>query len=241
MNRSYTPGTCSIDISAPGGVEALLALHRGIFGGFRMTEGSGTEGGEGAAGGTGSTGTGGAAGKVEEVGENGFPEKTPVKDMTGDQQVAYWKHQARKHEDRVKTMSDYDALKAERDELKSKTQTADEKAIDAAKAEAATAATTAERAKLAPKLVAAEFKAINAGRIDVDKMKDVLDGLDYTKFLTPEGDADADKVKRFVDGIAPADGKRKWPDMGQGRRSSQKTTGVDAGRALFTDRRPASK
>lgn len=237
MNRSYTPGTCSIDISAPGGVEALLDFHHGIFGGFHMTDGA-TEG----SGGTGGGGdTGGAGGKAEEVGENGFPEKTPIKDMTIDQQAAYWKHQARKHEDRVRTMSDYDALKAERDELKSKTQTADEKALEAAKAEATTAATTAERAKLAPKLVTAEFKAINAGRIDADKLKDVLDGLDYTKFLTPEGDADADKVKRFVDGIAPADGKRKWPDMGQGRRSSQKTTGVDAGRALFADRRPTSK
>ncbi len=38
--------------------------------------------------------------KVEE-----FPANTPVKEMTAEQQVAYWKASARKHEDRAKRLN----------------------------------------------------------------------------------------------------------------------------------------
>ena len=220
----YTPGTDTIDLSQPGGVEALLALHRAMFGGFRMADGDNGDGG-------------GDQQDEPTVNEHGFPDKTPINDMTDGQQAAYWRHQARKHEDRVKSMADYDALKAERDTLKSKTQTADEKALEAAKKEAGEAAAAAERAKLAPRLVSAEFKAANAGRIPAEQLKLVLDGLDPSKFLTAEGEVDADKVKQYVDGLAPADGK-KWPGTGQGKRDQQKTTGVSAGRALFDSRQP---
>lgn len=227
----YTPGTDTIDLSRPGGVEALLALHRSMFGGFRMVDGD-----NGAGDAQGAEGSGQQQ-ETPTVNEHGFPDKTPINDMTEGQQAAYWRHQARKHEDRVKSMADYDALKAERDTLKSKTQTADEKALEAAKKEAGEAAAAAERAKMAPRLVSAEFKAANGGRIPAEQLKLVLDGLDPSKFLTAEGEVDADKVKQYVDGIAPADGK-KWPGTGQGNRQQQKTTGVSAGRALFDSRQP---
>jgi hypothetical protein len=38
------------------------------------------------------------------VGEHGYPEKTPVAEMTIEQQAAYWRHHARKHEDRLKAI-----------------------------------------------------------------------------------------------------------------------------------------
>ena len=226
----YTPGTDTIDLSRPGGVEALLALHRSLFGGFHMVDG---DNGAGDAQGT----QGAGQPEAPTVNEHGFPDKTPVKDMTDTQQAAYWRHQARKHEDRVKSMGDYDALKAERDELKSKTQTADEKALEAAKKEALEAGASAERAKIAPRLVSAEFKSAAAGRFSPEQFALMVDGIDPSKFLTAEGEVDADKVKQYVDGLAPADGK-KWPATGQGNRQQQKTTGVSAGRALFDSRQP---
>lgn len=226
----YTPGTDTIDLSRPGGIDALLALHRSLFGGFHMVEDGG---------GNGTGGDGGNGDQQPDVNEHGFPDKTPVKDMSDAQQAAYWRHQSRKHEDRVKSMGDYDTLKAERDDLKAKHQTADEKALEAAKKEALEAGAASERAKIAPRLVAAEFKSANAGRIPADRLSAILDGLDPTKFLTSDGEVDADKVQQYVDGIAPADGK-KWPDMGQGRRQQQKAAGVEAGRALF-DARHAKK
>lgn len=38
------------------------------------------------------------------AGERGYPEGTPVADMTAEQQAAYWKSHARKHEDRIKAI-----------------------------------------------------------------------------------------------------------------------------------------
>lgn len=38
------------------------------------------------------------------TGERGYPENTPVADMTVEQQAAYWKAHARKHEDRLKAI-----------------------------------------------------------------------------------------------------------------------------------------
>jgi hypothetical protein len=227
---TYTPGTDSIDITAPGGIEALLAFHRRTFGDARM-EASGDDGDKG---------DGGDKGSGEpKLNEHGFPDATPWKDMPPDQQVAYWRHQSRKHEDRASSTADYDAIKTERDQLKAKHQTADEKAIEDATKAAADTAAAAERGKLAPRLVQAEFKALVAGRIPAARLEAILAPLDHTKFLTGDGEVDTDKVQQYVDGLAP-DGK-KWPDMGQGHRgSSGKTTGVGAGRSLYEDRRPKS-
>lgn len=38
------------------------------------------------------------------TGERGYPENTPVAEMTVEQQAAYWRHHARKHEDRLKAI-----------------------------------------------------------------------------------------------------------------------------------------
>jgi hypothetical protein len=49
-------------------------------------------------------------------GDDGYPANTPVAEMTHQQAAAYWRHQSRKHEDRVKAMGDYDALKQKADD-----------------------------------------------------------------------------------------------------------------------------
>ncbi len=53
--------------------------------------------------------------------DKGFPAGTPVKDMTAEQQAAYWKFQARKHEDALKGKTGgltVDDLKSRSDRLK---------------------------------------------------------------------------------------------------------------------------
>lgn len=224
----YMPGTSVVDITAPGGIAALLDFHRATFGDARMEAGADDDSG----------GNGDPAGDDNgpALNEHGFPDKTPVKDMTEGQQAAYWRHQARKHEDRVKGMADYDAIRAERDRLRASTQTDAEKAVEKAREEAREAALAEARSATLPALVRAEFKAAAAGRIPADKLAGILEPLDLTKFLAADGgEVDADKVQQYVDGIAPADGK-KWPDTGQGRRQSQQAKGVGAGRELFESR-----
>ncbi|WP_136032462.1 hypothetical protein [Microbacterium sp. PF5] len=70
----------------------------------------------------------------------GFPANTPVKEMTPEQQAAYWQDKARKHEDRVKafggkTPEEIAQLQAELDAARTASQTAEEKAIQDAKQE----------------------------------------------------------------------------------------------------------
>ena len=98
----------------------ILAFHRSTFGDTRMEVDPANDGGSGDQGGDGNKG---------EVGPNGFPESTPIADMKPEHQAAYWKHQSRKHEDTAKARADYEAIKAERDQLKASTQTDAEKAI----------------------------------------------------------------------------------------------------------------
>lgn len=50
-------------------------------------------------------GGGGGTGTVT-VNEHGYPDNTPTSDMTPEHQVAYWKYQSRKHEQRANTAPD---------------------------------------------------------------------------------------------------------------------------------------
>lgn len=171
--------------------------------------------------------TGAAAGGESDAGDQGFPANTPVKDMTVDQQAAYWKVQARRHESRAAAHADYDTIKTELEQLRARTQTAEEKAIEDAKQAGRAEAT----ASTLPRLLQAEFRAAAAGRITPEQLSSVTAPLDPKFFLTAKGDeVDTAKVQTFVDGIAPAAGKT-WPDMGQGRREGVKTSAREAGRA----------
>ncbi len=170
----------------------------------------------------------------------GFPSETPLIEMTVEQREAYWKHQARKHEDRVKALGDVDSLKAKAakfDELEAAKLTPSEKAIEEARAEERAKVLAEQTRTVADRLVAAEFKVALAGRKKPEEVAALLEPLDLTKFLTSDGEVDADKVKTYADGIAPSSTKR-WPDTGQGARgSSEKVTGVNAGKGLYDELR----
>lgn len=162
--------------------------------------------------------------------DKGFPDATPVTEMSAEQQAAYWRHHARKHEERVKALGDYDDLKAKAaklDELEAANASETDKAVKAAREEAKSEALR----EVGGKMVDAHIKAaVTAGRLDEAQADIVLDGLDRTRFLTSDGGVDADKVKTFLDSIAPAKGNG-FPDLGQGKRSSgTKVSGKEAGR-----------
>lgn len=168
----------------------------------------------------------------------GFPADTPLAEMTAEQREAYWKHQARKHENRVKSLGDIDALKAKAeafDALEAEKLTPSEKAIQEARAEERERVLAEQAKAVADRLVAAEFKVAFAGRKKPEEVAELLEPLDLTKFLTSDGEVDADKVSKYAAGIAPAG--RQWPGTGQGSRgTSEKATGVNAGKSLFEDR-----
>ncbi|MEW1551356.1 hypothetical protein [Streptomyces tsukubensis] len=60
-------------------------------------------------------GGGGGGTGVPQLNEHGYPDSTPVADMSAEQQAAYWKHHARKHEARANSAPSADELKRLRD------------------------------------------------------------------------------------------------------------------------------
>lgn len=171
-----------------------------------------------------------------------FPADTPVAEMTTEQQAAYWKHQARKHEDTVKKRGDYDDLKrkaAEHDRLVEASRTEHEREVQKARDEAKAEA----RAESAPRLVTAEFRAAAKGRIDPERLTSLLEPLDLKRFLDGDGEVDTDKVSKYVDGIAPATGsqqQRRGPSAhGQGRgHQNDGKPSVASGREAYAARHP---
>ncbi|MFJ3248314.1 hypothetical protein [Streptomyces sp. NPDC086782] len=109
---------------------------------------------------------GGGGGGGSSVNEHGYPDATPVADMTSEHQVAYWKHHARKHEAAAKAAPDaaeLERLRAADAELATR-KAADlteterlQKERDDAAAEAATA--KAERDAAARKALVLEIAA----------------------------------------------------------------------------------
>lgn len=171
--------------------------------------------------------------------DTGFPADTPVSEMTAPQQAAYWKHAARKHENAVKARGDYDELKkrAEQyDELVAASRTEQERAVEAAKEQGRLEAAWS----LAPKLLEAHFMATLAGRVESDRIRDIVAPLNPEHFLTADGDIDTDRVSAYADGIAPPVGlptRLGPPPTGQGQRpSGPAAPTVAAGRDLYVSR-----
>lgn len=125
-----------------------------------------------------------------------------------------WQALARKHEERAKSNAD----KAKGfDELKKSSMTEQEKAVESARAEARAEALR----EIAPHLVTAKFEAVAAGRLTSEQIATLLEDVDMTKYLTPEGQVDVERVTRKVAALAPAEQQQEaatFPDLGQGVR-----------------------
>lgn len=173
-------------------------------------------------------------------GDKGFPENTPVAEMTDKQAAAYWKWQSRKHEDTVKARADYDDLKkkaAEADKLRKERETENEKAIrEASEKAAADGAELAAGQRLVGLLVA-------RGKTE-DEADGIVDDLNLTRYVK-DGKPDRDAIAKAVERLAPApakeDGKKKFPDLGQGKRDGAGKPSVASGREMFEQRRGNKK
>lgn len=154
--------------------------------------------------------------------DRGFPEGTPIATMTPEQQVAYWKHYARQHENTVKafdglTPQQVADMKAKLETLETEKLSADEKAIKAAREEASTAAAEAAKAEFLPKLQAAEVKSIAAEIIKGDQLKTFLSVINPAAFVGDNGEIDESKVMGALTGMfgAPQQPMQRWQNAGQ--------------------------
>lgn len=175
--------------------------------------------------------------------DKGFPDNTPIAEMTIEQEAAYWKYQSRKHEQRATERADYDAIKAKADQydtLAAASQTEQERAIATAREEEATKIRAEERVKNAPLLVNAKIEAAAAAKLTPEQLKPLLDNLDPTKFLTDTGDVDGQKVADFVASIPGASTgtppRRGFPNLGQGQRPTGDKPSTQAGADRYAAR-----
>jgi hypothetical protein len=184
------------------------------------------------------TGTGtGENPPAEQQDAPAFPSNTPVKDMQPAEQAAYYKHQARKHEDRVKAYGDITPeklaeLTRERDELRKSNQSESERAIEEAKE----SGRAEVRQLLAQERVRTALASALSGRVpDADALLD----LDRSVFV--KGDkADTDAIKTWVEKhsteIKATKGAGFVPS--QGARDGSVAVAGDQGRAEAARRFP---
>lgn len=194
-----------------------------------------------------------------------YPAATALAEMTEAQRSEYWRHKARKHEERNKQMGNYEELKAraeQYDALVAASQTEHEKAVAEARRQGAAEATTAANGKL----VEAYVRAAAAGRLDDQRVNTLLEGLDRSRFVGANGEVDTDRVTQFVAAFAPpaptgqpagtdpasqspgqqptlagppaAAAPTRVPDLGQGQYQNAPLSGLEAGRAAARARHP---
>lgn len=140
-------------------------------------------------------------------------------------EVEKWKTQSRKHEDRAKAnKTAADELERVKRESMSEAEKLVAEARDAGKKEALSL--------VGGTLAKAEVRAQASGRIDEQQLATLLEHLDVAPFVGDDGTVDADKVKKFVDGIAPPAGEEgqqtqtptRRRDLGQGNRGGDSSS-----------------
>ena len=171
-------------------------------------------------------------------GDFGFPANTPIKDMTVDQQVAYWKHHDRRKGDTLKSYGGITPEQAKQyqqqvQEFERGQMTPAEQALAAARDEATTAANQAAAGVWAPEVA----KAVVGQFISDQAQRDaVLAGINPMAFMK-DGKFDTDALIGHLTGLATAFGggggagdsqPRQW---GQGGTTPPAKSGRDEGRA----------
>jgi hypothetical protein len=190
-------------------------------------------------------GTGDANGQSGGQPDRGFPAGTPVAEMTTEQQVAYWRHYARQHEERANARGDYDAVKAkaaELDKIREQQMSEQEKAVKAAReaalAEGRTGALRDANTSAVRAILDASLQA--RGRTP-EQVAAMLAHTNFESFVT-DGAPDTGAILGHVDSIAgPVTGGggngTGTPDHGQGNRGPHgKATGIEAGAAMYRER-----
>ncbi|WP_052373775.1 phasin family protein [Nocardia otitidiscaviarum] len=170
-----------------------------------------------------------------------FPTGTPVAEMTPEQQVAYWKHHARKHETAVKayggkTPQQVADLEAQLATMQAERMSAEEKAIAEAVAQATESTRTAVAQEWQGKYRTARLEALAGQVLDKDQLKVFMDVVDTSKFVGEDGEIDSDKVMGHLTGLygqprefgAGLPQHRNW---GQHTTRPPGTTGIEQGKA----------
>lgn len=123
--------------------------------------------------------------------------------MSQPEQVAYWQHQARKHENRVQAMGDYDQVKADAQKYQDMV-TAQQSQHERAVADARRQGHADAIAAAGDQLVEQWVRAAAYQRLDEERVNALLGGMNRKAFINAQGAVDTAKVYEFVNAAAPA-------------------------------------
>lgn len=172
--------------------------------------------------------------------DKGFPDGTPVADMKPEEQAAYWRHQAQKHEGRYKNLvgdSSFDDTKAALDDyarIQREQQTPAEQALAAARDEGQKAGRSAERTAAATAI----FKgALEAGGLADADVTELVKSFAVTSYVTDDG-IDTAGIQGLAKRLAPSGTGTPPRNFGQGHQGTgTPSSGVAAGAQMFADRK----
>lgn len=177
--------------------------------------------------------------EAPKVNAHGFPDDTPLAEMSVDQREAYWKHKARKHENTVKALpKDLEAIKSDAEKWRQSQLTPDQAKDEELRNSIREEVRKDLLKQNAPKLVSAEFKTLVGDAIPAKTLKAFLDDMDHTKYITDDGEVDTERVKNRVKDLVPeepAPSNRRQSRTHQGVRKNEGATGISAGRALYNE------
>ncbi|OCB57646.1 hypothetical protein A5677_16915 [Mycobacterium malmoense] len=144
--------------------------------------------------------------------------------MTEAQQLAYWKHHARRHEDTVKaykglTPQQVADLQSKVESLETEKMSADEKALKAVRDEAFKQAKAEAEAEYLPQIRAAKVQSIASGIVSGDRLSAFMELVDTTKLLDESGAVSEEKVMGYLTamyGTTPSQpAGPRWQNFGQ--------------------------
>ncbi|QIG58382.1 head scaffolding protein [Mycobacterium phage Cornie] len=156
----------------------------------------------------------------EDTSDKGFPADTPVDQMTDAQKAAYYRHQNRQTDNKLKafhgfTPQDVNLLWTRVQELESEKLSADEKSVKDAAERAAQEARAAAEAELRPKLLTSQLKAAASDVISGDKLSAWISTADPAKFTGEDGEIDAEKVQETLTALFGNESQgRQWGQYG---------------------------
>lgn len=203
--------------------------------------GTGNGTGEGGAGGQGGSGSGQQQGSGSGSGtgdDRGYPANTPVAEMTADQQTAYWKHHARKHENAYKGLgltpgNEATELQQLRDAQAELKQRKDAELSD-------TERLTKERDQFAVELQQLRTESVRRQALDAANAAAAAAGwtgrltVDDLEFITEvEPDKAIEQAKKLAARLGQTDAGHNGSARGQdqGYRRQAPISGAEAGRA----------
>ncbi|MFC9995742.1 hypothetical protein [Nocardia sp. NPDC127526] len=180
-------------------------------------------------------------GEEPAVNKHGYPDNTPLAEMTVEQQAAYWKAKARMHESRSRAKAgglsaeEAEELRAElaqlRDAALSETERAQQDALESARE----AGRSEARDQLMPMLHEAQLRGYASTVIKGAKLDGFVSTVNIAAFSAEDGSIDGEKVVAHLKAMygeepaAPTTAASTYPNFGQGSpgASSKKSTRAD--------------